>query len=316
MINKILYIFIPILAVLLMSHNANAVSTVIDMSNYSVVSSGRAPSIHCTYSDNTTTNSSYCNSSNDKRITGFDMSLTYPNGFSFKKDDIIEFDLTFYSSAFPADLSSFGVIRLFANNNNFAVIDYKVTQDTMLNSDGVYTGTNTLNKFSGVITFHIVLRVNNDYTGIFGITEYGNTPFIVQSFYSNSGQVTMSLSNFVIYRKGSSNPINEEQSQVTQDAANNSQSAGNTATTDSQTATSSLLSVITAGVGAITSASPTNCKINGNMGNLDVGEIDLCANPVPTFMSLIGSIIAVLVVLPLVIVLFNRFISIIRSFQR
>ena len=52
------------------------------------------------------------------------------------------------------------------------------------------------------------------------------------------------------------------------------------------------------------------------MGNFDMGSIDLCANPVPTFMQVIGSIIAALVVLPLVIVLFNRFIAIIGSFQR
>ena len=109
--------------------------------------------------------------------------------------------------------------------------------------------------------------------------------------------------------------INDAQADATQDAADDSSTAGSSSSSDATSATSSLLSVIGAGIGAITTAQPTNCRINGDMGNLDVGTIDLCGNPVPTFISVIGSIIAVLVVLPLVIVLFNRFISIIRSFQ-
>lgn len=111
---------------------------------------------------------------------------------------------------------------------------------------------------------------------------------------------------------------NDKDDQDRQDLQNSQDDLGDTgqdASDDAENATQSLLSIIGQFVSAVTTASPSNCLINGNMGNFNIGQIDLCANPVPTFVQIIGSIIAVLVIIPLCIVMFNRFIGIVRSFQ-
>lgn len=98
-------------------------------------------------------------------------------------------------------------------------------------------------------------------------------------------------------------------------AVEDSQNAGQDSSDAATAGTGSLISAIGSAVAAITSASPTNCLINGNMGNLNVGQIDLCANPVPSFVTIIGSLLLVLFIVPLCISLFNRFINLFRSFQ-
>ena len=99
------------------------------------------------------------------------------------------------------------------------------------------------------------------------------------------------------------------------DAVSDSETSGSDSSSDATTATSSLISVIGSFVGAVTTATPTNCRINGDMGNLDVGTIDLCANPVPTFVQIISSLILIAICIPFAIVMFNRFIGLFRSFQ-
>lgn len=111
------------------------------------------------------------------------------------------------------------------------------------------------------------------------------------------------------------NDKDDQDRQDLQDSQDDLDNTGQDASDDAANATQSLLTIIGQFVTAVTTASPTNCKINGNMGNLDVGEMDLCSNPVPTYMQIIGSIIAVLVIIPLCIVMFNRFVGIVRSFQ-
>lgn len=107
----------------------------------------------------------------------------------------------------------------------------------------------------------------------------------------------------------------EREETATQDAADNSQTSGDTSSSDATSASSSLISTIGGFVSVITNASPTNCRINGNMGNLDMGNLDLCANPVPSFVQIIGSIILVCLCIPFAIIMFNRFIALFRSFQ-
>lgn len=107
----------------------------------------------------------------------------------------------------------------------------------------------------------------------------------------------------------------EEEQNALNDATTGAQDGADDSSEEATTATSSLISAITGFVSAITSASPSNCFINGNMGNINMGMIDLCANPVPSYISVIGSIIVVMLVIPFCIIMFNRFIGLFRSFQ-
>lgn len=109
--------------------------------------------------------------------------------------------------------------------------------------------------------------------------------------------------------------VNNQQKQETQDASDDSSAVGSSSSSDATTATSSLISVIGGFVSVVTSATPTNCLIDADLNHIDMGNIDLCANPVPSYIQIIGSIILICAVIPLAIILFNRFIGLFRSFQ-
>lgn len=306
------YIFICLCVCFFMSHNVFAITTVYDLTNYERVSSGRSPSIYCTYSDGTSTSGAVCSSTYSKRITGFDQRLTYPTGFAFEKGDIIEFDLTFYAASFGNDLTNFGLLRLLTNNNRFSVIDYTSTQDTFNSSDGRMifdSSTNnfyTYNEFGGVINFHIIVEVVDDYTGIFGITESASVPFIRAEFYANNGNLLMFLSNWNVYRKGSSDPANQEQAEATQNAADDSAQDGNASEDAVNNSTQSLSSALSNISGALISAPATDCKISVNTtGNSSsftsaIGQLNLCSNVPQNILNTVQTIIA-LVFTPIVL---------------
>jgi hypothetical protein len=81
-------------------------------------------------------------------------------------------------------------------------------------------------------------------------------------------------------------------------------------------AQTSLFGIFTGFVGAITSASPTNCNLDLDMGYVDFGNQNVCAFSVPTFVQIIGSIIAIVIFVPLSLALLSRIIGQIRSMQR
>lgn len=109
--------------------------------------------------------------------------------------------------------------------------------------------------------------------------------------------------------------INNDVENKTEQNAQNAQNQGNNSSESATNASSSLINAIGGFVGAITTASPSNCIINGNMGNFNMGNIDLCANPVPVFVQIIGSLVLIAICIPFAIIMFNRFIGLFRSFQ-
>lgn len=298
MMKRFLYIFIPVLAVLLMSHNTYATTTNVVPSSVQVFYSVPGQNII----NNITLSNLYTVSNSQdikgwKLLNGLNINMVcYNLGTTVKKDSLFSFSFSAMNVAVgtisggpnikPHSLSAVNM-SYFDNSANFRPTSY-------------------------FITGHLSEDVNQLCIG-----DSGNVNNVV--FFDDSYSVTeIYFLQPKINFYDENNPVNDtlnETKQETQDAADNSSTAGGSSSSDATSATSSLLSVIGAGIGAITTASPTNCRINGDMGNLDVGTIDLCANPVPAFVAVIGSIIAVLVVLPLVIILFNRFIGIIRSFQ-
>ena len=163
------------------------------------------------------------------------------------------------------------------------------------------------NNFNGSIGF----KSGNYNSGSYSLWKYLSTLGSDGSF--NGGVYFRGVSLKIYEFMGSEE--NREVEEKTQDAVDESQTAGSGSSSQAQTGTTGLLNAITGAVSVISSAQPTNCKINGNMGNLDIGQLDLCANPAPAFVQTIGSLILILMCVPLAISLFNRFIAIFRSFQ-
>lgn len=101
--------------------------------------------------------------------------------------------------------------------------------------------------------------------------------------------------------------IQSQQSSVDSGADSSQDSAESTGTT--------LLVAFSSFVSAITSARPSNCNINMDMGNLDLGVVNFCQlSPPPEFQTL-ASIFMILFCVPLSVATARKVINLFRSFQ-
>lgn len=319
------YIFIPFFFVFLMSHNVSAIDVTFNLNeyekldfdvtqnyyDYKIYKANGSLDHQCLATFN-------CYVGNNQQIR---VAATH-DSFPLKTGDIIVYNLALYSPAYLHHIDNLQ-FRALAPGYGLSTLYFHEVSD--FSAIGGFTESFPTGSTSGIIDtqgyfisnlYEIAEIATVDGNRQLGSFNQNTVDIAVNLGNSSSGDVlVVAVTGFTVYRyKGSS--VNKEQEEATQDAADQSETSGSSSGSDSQQATSSLISIITSGIGAITSASASNCVIDADMGNFDMGSIDLCANPVPTFMQVIGSIIAALVVLPLVIVLFNRFISIIGSFQR
>lgn len=148
-------------------------------------------------------------------------------------------------------------------------------------------------------------------------------------WYNSAGAASMSFSLRVAYSSTPDDwylPSSEEsgdsgeypdldyERDETQNAADDSINSGLDSSQDAEDAMTNFINVIGGFVSVITNTTPTNCRLNGNMGHIDMGVLDLCSLPAPAFVQVIGSLILIAIVIPFVIVMFNRFINLFRSF--
>lgn len=302
------YILIPIFFVFVMSHNVSAATTTYNLNDYTTVHFYPQVKIACQFTDNSNNQISYptnvdvCHSPIPTTpITKLRRFYSY-NTYEVQSNDIVEFYVVAASNSYTDGIGMF-MNSVSAGSNLYYIMDVQ----QVAHEDFPLQSSIGANMYYSVYRF--TFKVISSGTWNFGLILPGD-------YFSFIGSVDFSMYNISVFRPKGESQINKEQREAAEDAAADSQTSGSSSQNDATSATSSLISVITSGIGAITSASASNCVINADMGNFNMGSIDLCANPVPTFMQVIGSIIAALVVLPLVIVLFNRFIAIIGSFQR
>lgn len=107
----------------------------------------------------------------------------------------------------------------------------------------------------------------------------------------------------------------EQEKQQQQQAVNNSKDQGNQSQQQANSSGSTLLQLFTGFVSAVSGASPSSCSIPLNFGHFAVSDVDLCTLPVPSYVQVIGSLIAIALFVPFAIAMFRRFISLFRSFQ-
>lgn len=105
------------------------------------------------------------------------------------------------------------------------------------------------------------------------------------------------------------------------DGMNNAQSSANTdsnaQSAQAQTKGTTLLQAVIDFFGAITSASASNCSINGDiMNGFSLGSIDLCSLSMPPAVSTIGSIISLGFLVSLSWFTATRLINTIKEFQK
>lgn len=106
----------------------------------------------------------------------------------------------------------------------------------------------------------------------------------------------------------------EQDRQDVEDAQDSASDNGQDSANDASEAGTSLLEAFIGFVGAITSASPSNCKIDGDIGRIDLGELYFCAMPAPSWINIVGTLILVSLIVPLSLHLANTMINLFRSF--
>lgn len=154
------------------------------------------------------------------------------------------------------------------------------------------------------------------------VTENITNGYITTNFYFRSnasttaGQPGFTFNMIDVYRpsKNSSDTLEQEKQNVS-NASNNGNNSANSSSSDASTATTSLLSALGGFANVIINANPSDCAIEADMGHVDFGEIDLCSQDPPAFISIIGSLFLIAVTIPYCYFMFKRFINTFRSFQ-
>lgn len=101
--------------------------------------------------------------------------------------------------------------------------------------------------------------------------------------------------------------IESQSSDIDSDAGDSQSDAESTGT--------SLLGAFSAFVTALTSATPSNCNLDMDLGNLDLGVVNLCQLSLPQPFPTIASIFLILFCVPLSIATARKVINLFRSFQ-
>lgn len=305
---RLVYIFIPFLAILLMSHNASAINLNIPVSRVNSYSP-----VYWSYRVNNTwanfTMSTVTRDYDDANVGGIAVKSNGNSFVNIKTGDYVEIRMMFafrgsrvnliddYS---PSQNTGFFDVRNGLSHNTEVVdMEWSTPQTYTSDSDGAEV----------ITVYHVTITGRSQ-----GNNSYPIFPIYIRSNVTGSGdaQLEFYVSDMTIYNVASDADREEE---ATQEASDQSQDAGDSSSSDAEQGSSSLISAIGGFVNAITSASPSNCNINGDMGNFDMGSIDLCANPVPTFVQIISSLVLIAICIPFAIIMFNRFIGMFRSFQ-
>ena len=322
-------IFISILCIFGMSHNVSAVVPTLDIDNYSLVRAYSSVNNSCVFSGGSnavTTGQTYCQVqiSGTTRLQSIETESTY----SVKKNDIVIFYLFINSQTtsfeYQPILNMFGQVGHgwdIIGYNEVSV--YKYYEDTQshngyINQQGINYDLNLdFYNYSGFQKiYEITARARADGDNYVGL--YAGSNFIYSMNSNDVGQIIrFQIRNLSFYRYDGSK-INKEQEEKTQEAVDDSQAAGSDSSSAASSGGASLLTAITGFFNVITSAQPTNCRFNAPLntyfGNQRL-NVDLCSLELPSGIGTLTSIIAICIIIPFAIHMFNKFIALFRSFQ-
>lgn len=131
---------------------------------------------------------------------------------------------------------------------------------------------------------------------------------------SDTTSVVNAINNQTTNEVNAINNINNTQQQAGEQAQGNGQQGADQSQDSVNQGTQSLLSAITGFVGVISNATPTNCRITGDMGALDLGQLDFCQDNPPAIITTIGTLILIAITIPITIWVVKKIISLFRSF--
>lgn len=334
---RLLGIFICVLSVFLMSHNSSAIDLV-SSDVYIVRGNFRSQLMTMTW---TCYNDASCPSWNGGvyyySISSFganlnDLYISIPSQ-QYVSGDWIQTDLYLnFSRNTSANHSQF-LGMAYAGNNPVDLVDQSLEQLTD-NSAVVHlyfrvwnTFTDSNLYFTGVSGSNTIIQLQSSAntsgtapsvrSGITTVWHEKN-PTNYTSTINNIGSKVDNLNSSVNNVNNSVNDLNDtisEQNDKENAAIDNidNQSTSDIGGTEDSN-TTSLIGLFSSFVSALSSASATNCNINGDMGNIDLGTLNLCRDNPPAIVQIIGSIFLIAIFVPLAYFLVKRIISEVRSF--
>lgn len=157
--------------------------------------------------------------------------------------------------------------------------------------------------------YQIKLSKSGSHLFTFPTVSAVDLPAIYVGFYAQieEFEIDNSLSDMNEKDEQDRDDLESQSTSIDSSAGSSSSSAESTGTT--------LLSAFSGFVTAITSANPSNCNLNMDLGNLDLGVVNLCSLSPPQPIPTIASIFLILFCVPLSISTARKVISLFRSFQ-
>lgn len=129
---------------------------------------------------------------------------------------------------------------------------------------------------------------------------------------------TFGLRKIVEFEPSGASAMNEkddeDRSNIESQQESSSYDSGESASEATETGTT-LLGAFSAFVSALTSATPSDCTLDMDLGNLDMGEVDFCELDPPAGFSALASVFLILFCVPLSIATARKIINLFRSFQ-
>lgn len=160
-----------------------------------------------------------------------------------------------------------------------------------------------------------------------GTSGSGDSQVIVNAINNQTTQIYNKLSeqlttqNLIYDEVRNLNQSIQQESQLQQEMINQAEediqqaeTDGQQSSSDAQTGTQNLFTVLTGFIGALTNLNPSNCNLPGNLGNVDLGTLNLCRDRAPAIVTTIGSLILIGIMIPIVIWTIRKIISMFRSF--
>lgn len=332
----LLYIFICISAIFLMSHNTYAEVLSIGVSP-KWTNWGATWQFHYLYDSNG--NPSWASGSSNTVTASLTTSIrqvrfNLPNGITLESGDYIVAEMVYnletqnnsndmIFGAMKSQTSGIGLIDVSVNRGSNAMgsikFTFKVEQTIRVTNTTTYV---TIGTSRGAVSQYNIFWFNE----ASGYIQGG-----VVNFYSTKSSTDYSggindLKNGVTNLNNKLNDANsklediaenqEERAQKEDEAIGNIEDQspsdiGNT--TDNKT--SSLLGVFGSFVTAIGSINPSNCNVDFDTGYIDFGTQNLCSQNVPTAFTVVTSIIVLCFTIPFVVHVIRRILALIREMQ-
>lgn len=267
------------------------------------------------------------------------MYMCSDSSFNITKDSYYVFKIYTYINDATSDV--IGTINATTDSYNFSLVDIKIAyQDTLFDTQSrLISGSNAYGNYNVVysynnypqqyVVFDIVLRAtrSGNFPVCFNRAGVSRSIYTLPAMdYSTPGLLNYSYK--FIFQGGqriykyeldtSSQEMNEkdeEDRQNLEDQKSESQDSSDDSQEDAENTGTTLLAAFSSFVTAITSASPSNCNLLMNMGNLNLGNVNLCQLSPPAEFQVIASIFLILFCVPLSIATARKVINLFRSFQ-